>query len=279
MVELVIGFVSFEVVIRGMSPPPIQKVYLGSVNGYFGSLRIRNGFDGAIKSFYVKYVLRGFLKIHSDLHPRGEAKKLAFTIELVQYVDAALVGSRMERKTNPLFVYGVKLAMKFGIYFLMRKSEFLPGRVVGGDKVRKGLPFKWINFTDREGREISWEDVKPSRAQAVSINIKKSKTDQYGNGRIVRHNRVVGKDCIVRELEKWIVMCRDVLGATPKDRLFQVGEHPIVKDDDVAAAMKLVVVHLGWDPSKVSAHSLRYGGATMLAAAGIPQYLIEYFGG
>ena len=43
--------------------------------------------------------------------------------------------------------------------------------------------------------------------------------------------------------------------------------------------MKLVVTHLGWDASKVSAHSLRYGGATMLAAAGLPQYVIEYFFG
>ena len=36
---------------------------------------------------------------------------------------------------------------------------------------------------------------------------------------------------------------------------------------------------LGWKSDKVSPHSLRYGGATMLAAAGLPQYGIEYFGG
>ena len=36
---------------------------------------------------------------------------------------------------------------------------------------------------------------------------------------------------------------------------------------------------MGGDPSKISAHYSRYGGATTLAAAGIPQYLIEYFGG
>ena len=28
-----------------------------------------------------------------------------------------------------------------------------------------------------------------------------------------------------------------------------------------------------------SAHSLRYGGATMLAAAGLPQYIIAWYGG
>jgi len=35
----------------------------------------------------------------------------------------------------------------------------------------------------------------------------------------------------------------------------------------------------GLSSAKISAHSLRYGGATMLAAAGIPQYVIAYFGG
>ena len=60
-----------------------------------------------------------------------------------------------------------------------------------------------------------------------------------------------------------------------------MGQHETRTDcsDDVAAAMKKIVVHLGWSASKISAHSLRYGGATMLAAAGLPQYVIEYFGG
>ena len=43
--------------------------------------------------------------------------------------------------------------------------------------------------------------------------------------------------------------------------------------------MKLTcnVVHL--PDEKVSAHSLRYGGASMMAAAGFPDYIIAYYGG
>ena len=47
----------------------------------------------------------------------------------------------------------------------------------------------------------------------------------------------------------------------------------------MARTMKFIVLSLGWSDKKISAHSLRYGGATMLAAAGMPQYVIEYFGG
>ena len=83
----------------------------------------------------------------------------------------------------------------------------------------------------------------------------------------------------MKELERWIAHCRDMLGAGPEDGLFCIRGAPFLVEADVAAAMKKIVVHLGWDSSKISAHSLRYGGATMLAAAGLPQYVIEYFGG
>ena len=279
MSQIIAGFISFEVGIRCMNPNSIKKVYLGAVNSYFGSHRISNHYDTAYKSFYVRYVLRGFLKINRFIHPLSEAKKLAFTIELVQYTDAALKGSAKKRHNDAIFIRAVKLAMKFGIYFLMRKSEYLPGRSPGSIGDRKGLPLKWIKFSTKDGVDIASKDIKAIRAFSVCINIARSKMDQYGKGRIIRHNRTKGENCIVKELENWIVWCRDSLGATHLDALFQIREFQILNDDDVADVMKRVVVHLGWDSSKVSAHSLRYGGATMLAAAGIPQYLIEYYGG
>jgi hypothetical protein len=64
------------------------------------------------------------------------------------------------------------------------------------------------------------------------------------------------------------IKCRDKLGATELDYIFQIGDRVLVS-----------VEHLGMSSAKISAHSLRYGGATMLAAAGIPQYVIAYFGG
>ena len=42
--------------------------------------------------------------------------------------------------------------------------------------------------------------------------------------------------------------------------------------------MKDIVTYLGLRDDKVSAHSLRYGGATMLAASSLPQYIISVDG-
>ena len=207
--QIITSFISFEVGVRGMNPNSIKKVYIRAINSYFGSHLIENYFDMASKSFFVKYVMRGFLKIHHLIHPKGEAKKLAFTVELVQYVDAAVVGKKLKGKDNAIFMRAIKLAMKFGIYFLMRKSEFLPGRSSGGAVDRKGLPFRWLQFASKDGHTIEWDNIKIKKAQSVSINITKSKMDQFGKGRIVRHNRVAGENCIVKELEDWVTWCRD----------------------------------------------------------------------
>jgi hypothetical protein len=53
----------------------------------------------------------------------------------------------------------------------------------------------------------------------------------------------------------------------------------LATDTSVAMTMKMIVEHVGLDNRLISTHSLRYGGATMLAAAGAPAYVIAYFGG
>lgn len=56
-------------------------------------------------------------------------------------------------------------------------------------RIQKGIPFEMLEFLDKEGRVIERRDVRLRRTQSVCVNIKKSKTDQFGKGRIVRHNR------------------------------------------------------------------------------------------
>ena len=129
------------------------------------------------------------------------------------------------------------------------------------------MRFSVVRFYDDAGNVVKWKAVGRDCAKSVEILVPRSKTDQYGYGRVVRHSRVIGPNCIVRELEGWISFCRNSLGAVESDGLFCIGGSPILTDTDVASAVKKIVVYLGWDASKVSAHSLRYGGATMLAAA------------
>ena len=279
MEDIIVRYLAFEIGLRGMSPRSMKSVYLAAVASYFVGEGVRNEFAMAQRSAVVKYVLRGYLKIYSLMHPAGEAKKLAFTVELVKYLKSVLTPEQLGRRGG-LFAWALGLALKFGIYFLLRKSEFLPGGLlIGSEPQYVGMRFGVIRFYKEDGGVVVWRKVMAGCAKSVEILVPRSKTDQFGYGRVVRHTRVTGPNCIVKELERWVTHCRDSLGARETDGLFCVGTVPIVTDNDVAAAMKKIVVHLGWSASKISAHSLRYGGATMLAAAGLPQYVIEYFGG
>ena len=71
----------------------------------------------------------------------------------------------------------------------------------------------------------------------------------------------------------------DKWGLGHGDYIFAMGGTRNVNASLVAQAMKRVAVMLGLDVKKVSAHSLRYGGATMLASHGLPQYVTAYYGG
>ena len=274
----VVAFIGFEVGLRGMSPSSIKRTYLAAIASGFVKARVRNEFRAACKSEWVRFLLRGYINIYARMHPASETKKLAFTIELVKFAKVAMKSSGHRRREERLFLKAVTVAMTFGIYFLLRKSEYLPGHSAGS--FRGGMRWKRVRFFNQEGGRIPWSSVRLGTARWIQINVVKSKTDQLGFGRLVKHEVVHGEDCIVKKMEVWATYCRTVLGAGEEDYLFRVGgAAPLVSDHDVAYVMKAIVSHLGWNSGKVSAHSLRYGGATMLAAAGLPQYVIAYFGG
>ena len=114
----------------------------------------------------------------------------------------------------------------------------------------------------------------------VHVNIKFSKTDPHGYGRLIAHQRQdEGAPCIVAEMESFVASTRDLWGVKEDDGVFVWPDGSDVTVDKVAGVMKAVAETLECDPKKVSAHSLRYGGASLLASFGLPQYLIEYFGG
>ena len=270
--DMVIRYLGFEIGLRGMVPESIFKGYLGGIKSYFVENKVKNYFTAVVGSEYLRFIKRGYRKIHAITHPEGEAKKIAFTMEMCNHVAPAL--DRLGLYKDPLKREAILLAISLGIFYLLRKSEYLPT-----SKSRRGRKWKYVRFLDRRGNVIPWESVGKIQAMEMILYVEKSKTDQFGLGRLVRHKLMPGPNCIVRRMVAWAVKCRNLYGATSEDYIFQIKERVLVSDVELATAMKRTVEYLGWDSSKVSAHSLRYGGATMLAAAGLPQYVIAYFGG
>jgi len=169
-------------------------------------------------------------------------------------------------------------AQKTGILGLLRCSEHIR------NKRATALPFlrRNLTFHDYSGRVIPYAQVGLIEAASVHLNVKFAKNDQAGCGRLVQHIRQSNPEtCLVSILEDWIHLTRDAYGATADMKLYDVPGLPELTMASLNMVMKMTVRDLGVHglQGTVASHSLRYGGATMMAAAGFPDYLIALYGG
>ena len=270
VVKVLVQYIGFEVGVRKLSPDSICGAYIYNIINKF----IANGWDTelidkAMATRQYKFYKRGYKKIYNRANPKSLKAKIAFELSmLLKTIKLLKLKFKLERSK----VLALELGLFIGLFFLLRKSEYLKCSGKG-----KGMKFNQITFFDEHGVEISFDKVGVIKANRVHVNIPFSKTDQHGYGRILEHIRQEGHEaCIVTKIESWFMHARNVLCAKESDYIFMnLG----VDGDMISQVMKWGTKQLGLNPNKISAHSLRYGGATMLAAAGLPQYIIAWYGG
>ena len=270
---MIVRYVSYECGVRQVSPDSISRVYLGAIANRLSLVVHTSNFRAAIKSERVKFVLRGFTRIYNSENPKSLRSKTPFTLSMVNQAMAYL---RSKPGFNVWRRERMRVALRVGIYFLLRRSEFL-----GDPESRQpGLVRSSVVFFSEIGRPLPYQDIGIfPQAMTVHLNVRFSKTDQQGFGRILQHRRQMSGSCIVRDLESWVSLTRDVYHVAENEGLFHLpGSRPL-SSLAMASVMKETALQLGLDESKMSAHSLRYGGATILAAAGLPQYILAYYGG
>jgi hypothetical protein len=268
-----------EVLVRGLNPLSVKTVYIPHIKNVFTIERVVNKFAEALSSQVVKLTWKGIERIDSKRNPRGGVKKIAFTLDLVKYLDAALgniAQSANEWKEN-MRRRALVVGLEMGIYFLLRKSEYLPCTTADGETSR-GLTWNEIQFLDGDGRVLDFMSMDAISVRSMSLLVQTSKMDQHGEGRIRTHHRQREGHCIVSLVVQWALEAR-ACGDGRSSYLFERFGAPLISDISVADSMKAITRYLGLGDNMISAHSLRYGGATMLASAGLPSYVITYFGG
>jgi len=261
-----------------MSPYSIQKSYLPNIVNDLKLKDVRSmKLRQAINSETVKMVIKGFMKIYDKENPKMTRTKVAFTLQMVEESRRILIlGCNSEAQR--LKVKRVVVAMKVGIFFLLRRSEFL--KCASQGKTRAGLRIDDVHFFRRDGRRLLHSQIGIIPADQVFINVLFSKMDQKGRGRVLRHVRQVDRDtCIVQELEMWVSTLREKRVVSERSYFFSLPGEDDLTSDMLSTKMKECCVGMGIRSHLVSCHSLRYGGATMLAAAGLPYYIIAYYGG
>lgn len=122
---------------------------------------------------------------------------------------------------------------------------------------------------------INCNDIELVR-QGMTINIRRSKTDQIGEGRTIGIPYARGRYCPVRTFEIWLDMAEISDGP-----LFRpVTRHGIIgtarlSGEAVSIIVKKHIVAIGHDPTNYSGHSLRAGLATSAAMAGLSTLAIR----
>jgi hypothetical protein len=120
----------------------------------------------------------------------------------------------------------------------------------------------------------------PADLTEVVIKLRSSKTDQAGSGSIFcvpRRPAAAPIDDLPTVLWSWA--CR--AGLTEHDPFFSCRNaiRPwVLRREDISVALKRIAIAAGFPPEYFVPHSLRYGGASAMAAAGLPDHTIQTFG-
>jgi integrase len=112
--------------------------------------------------------------------------------------------------------------------------------------------------------------------QGVIIHLKRSKTDQEGQGRKVGIPYGRGHVCPVKALQTWLAEAGLTSGPLfrPITRHGKLADTRLT-DQSVAQVVKTRAAHVGLRAEDLSGHSLRAGLATSAAQAGVPLHKIR----
>ena len=171
------------------------------------------------------------------------------------------LGSRQKAK-KPILINDLKLLIKAIDEEQIKTRSFVESKVKGISKLRdKALILVGFagGFRRSELVNIDYEDIEFVN-EGVKILIKRSKTDQSGEGIIKAIPYFDNKEfCPVKALKEFIEF---KFAKTNKGKIFEIS------DKSVALIIKKYAEKAGLDSSKYSGHSLRSGFATTAAEFG-----------
>lgn len=130
--------------------------------------------------------------------------------------------------------------------------------------------FRRSELVGLDGRDIANEE------EGILLTIRRSKTDQTGQGRQIGIPFARGRHCPVRALRAWLEEAAITEGPIYRS----INRHGVVAEQRLSGqAVSMVIkdrlIHAGMDASGFSGHSLRSGFVTSAAKAGVSSWKIR----
>jgi len=215
--------------------------------------------------------------------------KCAFNIQCRQRVAISERGSlpvSMEMVVRYVTLYNQDIARRQAIYgalliafsLLLRISEYVKVSYSNHHLMAKSVSYR-IGETEILSTAITEDDRQ--LVSGVTIIIQSGKSDQDGAGHVYYFPVVSDgptHQCLCTVLFNWSLRAQ----SNPEDPFFSYrrsNRYWQLNSSDISDAVKELATAFGFTKlQRFSSHSLRYGGASTLAAAGLPDAWIQTFG-
>jgi hypothetical protein len=246
--------------------PGTEMVYMSSIRYVFKLANLDIGF---LASVWVSSARTAVTLLYRQTNPIAGRVGLPFTCDMI--VHAMLKSFNTGTTTD----HAIVTAMKLAVTCLLRVSEYLPG---SPGQVEHWLRSQDVAFGLTDGSVVpSWRiSVHPlSEVRSVIVTVRSAKNDSEGQGHRMEFPRisldVTHAFDLAADMYSWAARAKPKFG---QPFLSFRGEW-VLKYDVLSKAIKRVAKEMGLDPSRYRTHSLRIGGASMMAAAGRPDYEIQ----
>jgi len=215
------------------------------------------------------------------LHEVAQTRRLPFTMQMFRTLRGKICNS-----VNPM-EHAIVIVTMICLVLLARKSEVIP---TADDHFMRedDVSFKMRNPT-QGGVDIV---IRSSQAHLYELSslvgvvpfVRSAKNDQEGQGTryyfpVLLTLSSKAEFCFATEMFRWAQRARPLPGDPFLTYRGNLLPQPRWLDyKSLLTAVKAAAAACGFDPTRFGTHSLRIGGATILAAAGHPNHYIQKMG-
>ena len=247
--------------------PGTVGVYMSAVRYYF---KVANLDVRFLESDWISSARTAINLLYRRDNPIAGKKGLPFTCDMVVFAETKAFNTNSDRD------HAILTAIKLATTCLLRVSEYLPNP--GKLEVDHWMRAEDVMFILVDRRFVpawrvhlcSWEDVR-----SVVVTVRGGKNDPEGEGQRYQFQSIEKSSTrafdIVWDLFSWAVRAQPLMGQP----FLSFRGQWVLSYHVLSQAIKRVAREMGVDARRYRTHSLRIGGASMLAAAGVPDYVIQ----
>ena len=273
----ILGFLNYLHVFKGVAPTTVMQ-YLSATRFFLANCNVVTTWIDSSEA--IKRTSTGMELMYRAI----EGNKKSDTTTFPMCTDMIMFTARSVLDTTTLAGQGEATAMKFASCCLARSCEYMlktkTDHHVRACDIRFGI---YSQTGDASRLTVTADRVHEiSLAQVLDmvVTVRSAKNDECGIGSRMCYSKTnIDENAraydFVTDMFLWAQRARP----GPLEPFFSCKrERWLLTSEHLNATLKHTATHYRLDPSRLSTHSLRIGGASMLAAAGVPDSTIMKMG-